>query len=75
MRTVRILATLIALASLAVVFALGAIGVWLTSEAWVFGLVILAAGTVAGLLVVYFEWRQQLHRRWVGEELEDGHAA
>lgn len=68
MRTVKILAIATAMASLAVVFALGAIGVWLTSEARVFGLVMLAAGTVAALLLAYFEWRNQLQRRFVGEE-------
>jgi hypothetical protein len=72
---VKILAIVIALVSLAVVFALGAIGVWLTSEATVFGLVVLAAGTVAGLLVVYFEWRSQLYRQFIDEELEGRHAA
>jgi uncharacterized membrane-anchored protein len=75
LRTVKILAIVTALVSLAVVFALGAIGVWLTSDATVFGLVVLAAGTVAGLLVVYFEWRQQLYRRFTADALEGRHAA
>jgi hypothetical protein len=55
------------LVSLAVVFALGAIGVWLTHEARVFGVVMLAAGTVAALMVMYFEWRHRMHRRFIGE--------
>ncbi len=75
LRTARILAIATALVSLAVVAALGAIGVWLTAEARVFGLVMLAAGSVAALLVLYFDWRSQLHRRDISEELEESRAA
>lgn len=75
MRTARMLGIATALISVVVVFGLAALGVWLTSDAMVFGVVVLAAGTVAGLLVVYFEWRQQLYRRFGDDEVEDGHAA
>jgi uncharacterized membrane-anchored protein len=74
-RTARILAIATALVSLAIVVALGAIGVWLTAEARMFGLVMLAAGSVAALLVMYFEWRHQLHRRYISEEVEVTRAA
>ena len=46
-----------------VVFAVGIIAVWLTAELRVFGLVMLPTGIVAGLLVVYFDWRAKLRRR------------
>jgi hypothetical protein len=74
-RTARILAIATALVSLAIVVALGAIGVWLTAEARMFGLVMLAAGSVAALLVMYFEWRHELHRRYISEEVEVTRAA
>ena len=63
--------TIVALAllffSIWVVLAVGITAVWLTAEVRVFGLVILPTAIVAGLLVVYFEWRAQLRRRVVGE--------
>ena len=63
--------TIVALAllffSIWVVLAVGITAVWLTAEVRVFGLVILPTAIVAGLLVVYFEWRTKLHRRVLGE--------
>ena len=60
-------ATIVALAllfvSIWVVLAAGIAAVWLTEEVRVFGLVILPTGIVAGLLVVYFDWRAKLRRR------------
>ena len=60
-------ATIVALAllfvSIWVVLAAGITAVWLTEEVRVFGLVILPTGIVAGLLVVYFDWRAKLRRR------------
>ena len=50
-----------------VVFAVGIIAVWLTAELRVFGLVMLPTGIVAGLLVVYFDWRAKLRRRVLAE--------
>jgi hypothetical protein len=35
-------------------------GVWLTEELRVFGLVMLPTAIIAGLLVVYFDWRAKL---------------
>jgi hypothetical protein len=64
-------ATLVGLAllfvSVWVVFAAGITAVWLTQEVRVFGLVILPTGIVAGLLVVYFAWRENLRRRALAE--------
>jgi hypothetical protein len=41
----------------------GMTAVWLTAEVRVFPLVMLPAGIVAGLLVVYFDWRARLLKR------------
>ena len=64
-------ATIVALAlffvSIWVVLAAGIAAVWLTEEVRVFGLVILPTGVVAGLLVVYFAWRDNLRRRALAE--------
>ena len=43
-----------------VVLTAGAAAVWLTSEGRVFGLVMLPTAIVAGLLVLYFDWRARL---------------
>jgi hypothetical protein len=60
-------ATIAALAlffvSIWVVLAAGITAVWLTEEVRVVGLVILPTAIVAGLLVVYFDWRAKLHRQ------------
>jgi hypothetical protein len=50
-----------------VVLAVGITAVWLTSEVRVFGLVMLPTAIVAGLLVVYFDWRAKLRRRVLAE--------
>jgi len=50
-----------------VVLAVGITAVWLTSEVREFGLVMLPAAIVAGLLVVYFDWRAKLRRRVLAE--------
>ena len=62
-----ILALALAFLSIWVVLAVGATAVWLTSEVRVFGLVILPTAIVAGLLVVYFDWRAKLRRRVLAE--------
>ena len=63
--------TIVALAlvffSLWVALAVGITAVWLTAEVRVFGLVMLPTAIVAGLLVVYFDWRAKLRRRVLGE--------
>jgi hypothetical protein len=53
--------------SIWVVVALGITAVWLTSEVRVFGLVMLPTAIVAGLLVVYFDWRAKLRRQVLAE--------
>jgi hypothetical protein len=53
--------------SMWVVLAAGVTAVWLTAEVRVFSLVILSTAIVAGLLVVYFEWRAKLRHRLLGE--------
>ena len=62
-----IVALALALFSIWVVLAVGTTAVWLTSEVRVFGLVILPTAIVAGLLVVYFDWRAKLRRRVLAE--------
>jgi len=56
--------------SLWVVMAAGIAAVWLTEEVRVFGLVILPTAIVAGLLVVYFDWRAKLLNRIRGDRHE-----
>ena len=46
-----------------IVMAAGITAVWLTEEVRVFGLVMLPTVIVAGLLVVYFDWRAKLRSR------------
>jgi uncharacterized membrane protein len=66
-RTARILAVALAFAAIWVVLVAGATAVWLTGEVRVFGLVALPTAIVAGLLVVYFDWRERLLRRMLSE--------
>ncbi len=53
--------------SIWVVLAMGVTAVWLTAEVRLFGLVILPTAIVAGLPVVYFEWRAKLRHRVLGD--------
>lgn len=62
-----VVALALAFFALWVVLAVGITAVWLTSEVRVFGLVILPTAIVAGLLVVYFDWRAKLRRRVLAE--------
>lgn len=78
MRTARrstILAMALAFVAMWVVLAVGVTAVWLTGEVRVFGLVGLPAAIVAGLLVVYFDWREKLLRRMLTEPKEYRKAA
>lgn len=59
----EIVAIVLAFISLFVVMIAGSTAVWLTSEVRVFGLVVLPTVIVAGLLVVYFDWRAKLRNR------------
>lgn len=67
-----ILGIAIALVSIWAVMAASLTAVWLTEELRVVGLVTAPPAIVAGLLVVYFEWRAKLQRRILaqGEGLE-----
>jgi len=56
-------AIVLAFISLFVIMIAGSTAVWLTSEVRVFGLVVLPTAIVAGLLVVYFDWREKLRDR------------
>lgn len=62
-----IVALALAFFSIWVFLAVDITAVWLTSEVRVFGLVILPTAIVAGLLVVYFDWRAKLRRRVLAE--------
>jgi len=62
-----IVALALAFFSIWVILAVGITAVWLTSEVRVFGLVMLPIAIVAGLLVVYFDWRAKLRRRILAE--------
>ena len=62
-----IVALALAFFSIWVLLAVGTTAVWLTSEAGVFGLVMLPTAIVAGLLVGYFNWRAKLRRRVLAE--------
>ncbi len=58
-----VVAVALALFSAWVVMVAGVTAVWLTEEVRVFGLVMLPTVIVAGLLVVYFDWRAKLLSR------------
>jgi len=58
-----VVAVALALVSAWVVMMAGVTAVWLTDEVRVFGLVMLPTVIVAGLLVVYFDWRAKLLNR------------
>jgi hypothetical protein len=62
-----VVALALAFFSIWVVLAVGITAVWPTSEVRVFGLVMLPTAMVAGLLVVYFDWRAKLRRRVLAE--------
>ena len=62
-----VLALALACCILWIVLAVGITVVWSTAESRVLGLAILPTAIVAGLLVVYFDWRAKLRRRVLGE--------
>ena len=68
-------AIVLAFISLFVVMIAGSTAVWLTSEVRVFGLVVLPTAIVAGLLVVYFDWRAKLHNRILADRDDHKKAA
>ena len=71
----EIVAIVLAFISLFVVMITGSIAVWLTSEVRVFGLVALPTAIVAGLLVVYFDWRGKLRNRILADRDDHKKAA
>jgi hypothetical protein len=70
-----VIAVVLFFVSLWVVMAAGITAVWLTEELRVVGLVMLPTAIVAGLLVVYFDWRGKLFRRIREERHEHRKAA
>jgi hypothetical protein len=70
-----VVAVVLFLVSIWVVMAAGITAVWLTEEMTVFGLVMLPTALVAGLLVVYFDWRAKLLSRIRDERHEYRKAA
>ena len=73
--TSEIVAIVLAFISLCVVMISGSTAVWLTSEVRVFGLVVLPTVIVAGLLVVYFDWRATLRHRILADRDDHKKAA
>ena len=71
----EVMAIVLAFISIFVVLTAGATAVWLTSEVRVFGLVTLPTAIVAGLLVVYFDWRAKLRNRISADCDEQSQAA
>jgi hypothetical protein len=71
----EIVAIVLAFISLFVVMIAGSTAVWLTSEVRVLGLVVLPAAIVAGLLVVYFDWRATLRNRILADRDDHEKAA
>lgn len=70
----QIVAIVLAFVSIFVVLTAGATAVWLTSEVKVFGLV-LPTTIVAGLLVVYFDWRAKLRNQILADRADHKKAA
>ena len=68
-------AIVLAFISLFVVMIAGSTAVWLTSEVRVFGLVALPTAIVAGLLVVYFDWRAKQRNRILADRDDHKKAA
>ena len=71
----RVGAVVLFFVSIWVVMAAGITAVWLTQEVRVFGLVMLPTAIVAGLVVVYFDWRAKLLNRIRDERNEYREAA
>ena len=62
-----IVAAVLVFVSIWLVMAAGITAVWLTEQVRMVGLVMLPTAIVAGLLVVYFEWRAKVLSRIRGE--------
>ena len=72
MRKSTILAVALAFLSIWVVLAAAVTGIWLTEEVRVVGLITAPPAIVAGLLVLYFDWRAKLLRP-IRAERDDRH--
>jgi amino acid transporter len=66
-KTSTILAIAIALVAILTLMAASMMAVWLTEEVRVVGLIAVPTALVAGLLVVYFEWRTKVRRRMLAK--------
>ena len=73
--TSEIVAIVIAFITIFVTLTAGVTAVWLTSEVRVFGAVMLPTVVVAGLLVVYFEWRAKLRQQVLADRDDHRKAA
>jgi hypothetical protein len=73
--TQAVMAVVLFFVSIWVVMTVAITAVWLTEEVRVFGLVILPTAIVAGLLVVYFDWRAKLLKQIHDEQTEHRKAA
>ena len=72
-KTIAVMALLFV--SIWVMMAAGRAAGWPIDDARAFGLAIVPTAIVAGLLVVYFDWRSRLTRRIRGEHHEYRNAA
>ena len=70
-----IVAAVLFFVSISLVMPAGITAVWLTEQVRAFGLVMLPTAIVAGLLVVYFEWRAKVLNRIRDERYEGRKAA
>ena len=70
-----IIAAVLFFVSIWLVMPTGIAAVWLTEQVRVFGLVMLPTAIIAGLLVVYFEWRAKVLNRIRDERYEGRKAA
>ena len=70
-----VVAVVLFFVSIWAVMAAGITAAWLTEEVRVFALVMLPTAIVAGLLVVYFDWRAKLLSRIRDERHEYRRAA
>ena len=70
-----IVAAVLFFVGISLVMPAGITAVWLTEQVRAFGLVMLPTAIVAGLLVVYFEWRAKVLNRIRDERYECRKAA
>ena len=70
-----IVAAVLFFVGISLVIPAGIKAVWLTEQVRAFGLVMLPTAIVAGLLVVYFEWRAKVLNRIRDERYECRKAA